>query len=329
VAKTEFPDQIREAARAVWHAYIDFLTPFRPELYEYCKRLTGDIWDAEDLVQDTILRGFGFLNQVQRPIDNPRGYMIRIATNLWIDATRRRASEAQAIAVEAAEPRTGTEASLATLGARDAAARMMQMLAPQERAALVLREVFDMKLEEIAQTLGTSVGAVKAALHRGRGALQESESVRAWRRPKPSAALVERFVDGLNASDLRELLALMSDNATVEMPGNLLEVGRKDFEGKGSWLWQAVNVHPDLPAHLRPPKFVNEAGTLDGEPILLAFMVLGDSKLLMAVVRFDEEDHRISRIRAYNFNPEVIQEVGTRLGLHSGVVPYRFPTLLS
>ena len=57
-------------------------------------------------------------------------------------------------------------------------------------------------------------------------------------------------------------------------------------------------------------------------------MVHCDSKLLMAVVRFEEEDGLISRIRAYNFSPEVIQEVGAELGLMAGFVPYRFPALL-
>jgi hypothetical protein len=108
----------------------------------------------------------------------------------------------------------------------------------------------------------------------------------------------------------------------------LMEVGRKEFESKGSWLWQAVHVHPDLPAELRPPKFVNERAILMGEPTLLGFMVQGDSKLLMAVVRIEEEDGQISRIRAYNFSPEVIQEVAADLGIMAGVVPYRFPTVI-
>ena len=119
----------------------------------------------------------------------------------------------------------------------------------------------------------------------------------------------------------------MLDTATIDMPGNLFEVGRKEFESKGSWLWQAVHVHPDLPAELRPPKFVNERIAFKGEPMMLGFMVHGDSKLLMAVARFEEEAGRISRIRSYNFSPEVIQEVGAELGLAAGFVPYRFPTV--
>ena len=325
MAQPEFPSQIRDAARAAWHSYIDFFSPFRPDLYKYCRRLTGDVWDAEDLVQDTMVRGFGVLNHVQSTIRNPRGYLIRIATNLWVDAMRRRTREAQALSLESDGRSGGVETRPSRAVARDAAARLMQALAPQERAALVLKEVFDMSLDEIAELLGTSAGAVKTALHRGRSHLADTSDERLSRRPMPSAALVERFVERLNASDLPGLLELMLDNATIDMPGNLMEVGRAEFESKGSWLWQAVHVHPDLPAHLRPPKFVNERGTVNGEPLLLGFIAQGDMKLLMAVVRFEEEDGHISKIRAYNFSPELIQEVGAELGLTAGVVPYRFP----
>ncbi len=327
MAEPEFPDQIRDDARAAWHRYIDFLTPFRPELYRYCRRLAGDVWDAEDLVQDTMVRGFGVLGHVHRTIANPRAYLIRIATNLWVDALRRRRSEAQAVAVQRDDPKAAIEAKADTGDVRDAGARLMQMLAPQERATLVLKEVFDMSLDEIAQALGTSVGAVKAALHRGRSRLDESPGAPPSRRPVPSAALVDRFIERLDASDLPGLLALMLDTATIDMPGNLMEVGRKEFESKGSWLWHAVHVHPDLPADLRPPKFVNERATFRGEPMVLGFMVLGDSKLLMTVIRFEEQDGLIARIRAYNFSPEVIQEVGAELGRAAGFVPYRFPIL--
>ncbi|HEV2171834.1 MAG TPA: RNA polymerase sigma factor [Candidatus Binatus sp.] len=320
----ELPDQIREAARAAWYRYVDFLAPFRPQLYRYCRRLTGNIWDAEDLAQDTVVRGFSVLSRTDSAIDNPRGYLIRIATNLWVDATRRRASEMQA--VEHERNQTGAiDAAPEKSEVRDAASRTMQMLAPQERAALVLKEVFDLSLDEIAKNLGTSVGAVKAALHRGRSTLEDNEQGRSPRRPTPSTALVDRFVERLNASDLPGLLALMLDTASIDMPGKGIEVGREEFERKGSWLWQAVHVHPELPAAVRPPKFVNERVTFNGEPMMLGFMVHGDSKLLMAVARFEEDAGRIAKIRSYNFSPEVLQELAAELGLAAGFVPYRFP----
>jgi RNA polymerase sigma-70 factor (ECF subfamily) len=323
----EFPDRIRDDARTAWHRYIDFFSPFRPQLYKYCRRLTGDVWDAEDLVQDTMVRGFGVLGQVHKTINNPRAYLMRIATNLWTDALRHRTSGAETLATLRDQPHGAIDAKPDPREVRDAGTRLMEILAPQERAALVLKEVFDMSLDEIAQLLGTSVGAIKAALHRGRSRLHESRAALPSRQPVPSAALVDGFVEHLNGSDLNGLLALMLDTATIEMPGNLVEVGRKEFERAGSWLWQAVHVHPDLPAEMRPPKFVNERAIYKGEPIMLAFLVDGGFRLLMAVVRFEELDGQIARIRAYDFSPEVIQEVAADLGLAAGLVPYRFPTL--
>jgi RNA polymerase sigma-70 factor (ECF subfamily) len=69
----ELPDAIRDQTRAAWHRYLDLLIPFRPQLHRYCRRLTGDRWDTEDLVQETLLRGFGQLGSTHGTIENPRG----------------------------------------------------------------------------------------------------------------------------------------------------------------------------------------------------------------------------------------------------------------
>ena len=92
---------LRDQATVAWHRYLDVLVPLRPALYAYCRRLTGNVWDAEDLVQDTVLRGFGALGMADRPIDNPRAYLVRVATNLWTDTMRRRSIERNALASEA------------------------------------------------------------------------------------------------------------------------------------------------------------------------------------------------------------------------------------
>jgi RNA polymerase sigma-70 factor (ECF subfamily) len=323
VTENDFPKQIQDHARAAWHSYIDFFVPFRPELFRYCRRLTGDVWDAEDLVQETMLNGFGVLGRVNS-VANPPGYLVRIATNLWLDAVRRREVAERAAERERDEQVT-SQPKADPAEVRDAAAALLHMLGPQERAAFLLKEVLDMSLEQIAEVLATSVGAVKAALHRGRKRLDATPRP-ASRRAAPSARVVDRFVERLNAADLQGLLTLMLESATVDMVGNLLEVGRKQFEAKGSWLWQAVNVHPDMPPELRPPKFLNERAIVHGEPMMLSFIVHGNAKILMAIARFEEMDGQIARIRSYNFNPEVLQEVGRELGYTVGQVPYRFPT---
>jgi len=74
-----------------WHRFLETLEPLRPELYRYSRFLTRSPWDAEDLVQDALMRGFATLARMggQEPA-NPRLWLFRIATNLWIDEMRRR-----------------------------------------------------------------------------------------------------------------------------------------------------------------------------------------------------------------------------------------------
>jgi RNA polymerase sigma-70 factor (ECF subfamily) len=273
-----------------------------------------------DLIQETLLRGFATLGSVHGTIANPRGYLTRIATNLWLDAQRRRRTEEESLALEIPLSETGPVESP---DVRHAGAVLFERLAPHERAAVLLKDVFDLSLKETAEMLSTSENAVKAALHRGRERLSDPNP---RRRRAASRALVDEFVKRLDASDLNGLLALMLDTATIEMPGALLEVGRSEFERKGSWLWQAVNVHPELPPDMRPPKWTNECVTFREEPIVLGFMPLPDGRLLQGITRFEEVEGRIARIRSYCFNPEVAQEIAEELGLKTGWIPYRFPT---
>src|SRR5439155_1448580 len=155
MADLEMPDGLRDDLRAAWHRYVDLLAPLRPTLHGYCSRLTGNLWDAEDLVQDTLLRAFGTLGSIFTRIENPRAYLLRTATNLWIDTVRRRGNEATALA-EQAPLATSIDAEAAG-AVRDAGTVLLQRLAPQERAAVVLKELFDYRLEEIAEVLATTV----------------------------------------------------------------------------------------------------------------------------------------------------------------------------
>lgn len=320
----EMPDALRADLRAAWHRYIDLLAPLRPTLHGYCHRLTGNVWDAEDLAQDTLLRAFGTLGSVFTRIENPRGYLLRTATNLWIDTVRRRGSEATALA-EQAPLEAGNEAGTAG-AARDVGTVLLQRLAPQERAAVVLKELFDYSLEEIAAVLGTTVGAVKAALHRGRTRLREPEEEAAPPRPMPSVALVDRFVDAYRAADVPRLVGMMLDTGSVENVGCSVAVGRAAFASKPSWFDGLVYGHPEW-----PPQFAYEAARLErrlfqGEPVVLGFCTRRGREALEQVIRFEEQDGRIARIRGYAFCPETMRAVGAELGLTVRTGLYRFPT---
>jgi RNA polymerase sigma-70 factor (ECF subfamily) len=187
-----------------------------------------------------------------------------------------------------------------------------------------------MSLDEVAEALVTSVGAVKTAPHRARKLLEQINksdevSTKLVRRLPVSPVLIDRFVERLNASDLPGLLNLMLDIATVEEVDNLLEVGRQQFQKKRSWLWHAVNVHPDMPRICVHQSTSTNAKSLTVSRFMPGFMVLPDA---MAVARFEEVDGKIARIRSYNFNPEVLKEIAGKLGLVEGQMPYRFPMVV-
>jgi RNA polymerase sigma-70 factor (ECF subfamily) len=101
----QLDDGMRDEMRAAWHRYLDRVEPFRPLLHGYCRRLTRDLWDAEDLSQETLIRGFQRLAWHHDPIERPRAYLLRIATHAWIDQLRRRDTETR-LAAEAAPEAT-------------------------------------------------------------------------------------------------------------------------------------------------------------------------------------------------------------------------------
>lgn len=316
----ELPSALRDELRAAWHRYVDLTAPLRPALHGYCRGLAGNLWDAEDLVQETLLKAFATLGSIHHEIESPRAYLLRVASNLWIDAARRRDAEARALAsVEARPP----AADPLPAGVRDAGRALLDRLAPQERAAVVLKDVFEMSLEEIAAILNTSVGAVKSALHRGRERLRDDP---APRRPRASADLVERFVAAYNASDLEALLALMQDGGQVENVGCGLEYGRASFRSRESWFRVALEGHAEWPAALQYEAPRMQRALAAGEPVALGFVTRRGREALEQVMRIDEDAGRIARLRGYAFCPETMRAIGEELGLRVRTGLYRYPT---
>ena len=81
-------DQLKQA-RLARREFLVAVEQHRPALYAYCRRLTGNVWDAEDLVQETLAKAFARAAETHVAIDNPPAWLARIATNTYIDQTRR------------------------------------------------------------------------------------------------------------------------------------------------------------------------------------------------------------------------------------------------
>ena len=265
------------------------------------------------------LRGFAVLANTSDKIQSPRGYLLRIATNLWIDRTRRAAREP--LGAEADREPAGGPGADAGVQVREAGAVLLGRLAPRERAAVLLKDVFDCTLEETADVLGSTVGAVKSALHRGRARLAKEEPVTSDDRPPPvPVELVDRFVEAFNRGDRPALVEMMLDNATTDVfcAGLGPDPARQ-------WLRATLEGHLDWPASHQWERQRAERGVFGGEPIVLLFRTKGGVEAFEELWRFEQEEGRVSWVRDYSFCPETLAVVAEHFGLTLRTNGYRCP----
>jgi RNA polymerase sigma-70 factor, ECF subfamily len=295
-------DEAARTLRGLWFRYVDTIAPIRPRLYRYCLKLTGSIFDAEDLLQDTLLKGFGAIGSgifVNQPAVDARAYLCRIATNSWIDAQRRKRT-AEVAAPEVAGEIATKEAAMVTSAAT---AALFERAAPQERAAVVLKDVFDFSLRDIADLLATSEGAVKAALHRGREKLEQKRDHAPPRYARASAALIDAFDAAFRARDIDAITALLMESITYEVQGVGWEIGTK-----GAWL--QINL-----GNLDIEGVRIERRMVDGEWSGCGIYKTGDKEYLVSLVRYEESDGKIARIINYAFCPDTLTYAAEQLGL--------------
>lgn len=307
-SRTPSADELSGVLEHSWHRFSDLYEPLRPDLYRYCRYLTRSPWDAEDLVQDTFARAFVTLAHLGAPPPNPRAWLLRVASNLWIDQTRRQRPMPP---LESGEPARDSRDS------REAAGTLLVRLSPQERAAVVLKEVFDLTLEEVAEALATTPGAVKAALSRGRGKLTEDEPVES-RRVVPT--VLNAFCDAFNARDVDRLTALLLDGAAVEVVGVHSEYG-PEAARRGvlhGMLYGSERMARASEEGGMDPRFIQgvlpepprlELRVHRGEPLLLSWYAHEDGEAVRAITRVELEAGRVARLRNYFFTPEFLRDL--------------------
>lgn len=311
-----------------WHRFLDVFEPLRPELYRYCRYLTASPWDAEDLVQDALMRGFVTLGTVFHELPNPRGWLFRVASNLWIDRVRRSRLDR---AIEPAAKAAGEDAPADPREVREGAATLLVQLSPQERAAVVLKDVFDFSLEEVAEVLATTPGAIKAALKRGRGKLEEAKE-QSDRAPAPGA--LTAFCEAFNARDLERLTALLIDSSSVEIVGVVTEYGREAPQDPktGSFAGTLAPITFDERGGV-PPELLQ--GYLGAAPtaevrayrdgwVLLFWYDHAEGPRVRTVMTLETEGAGVTRVRNYFFTPDVIAEVCSELNVPYHCNGYRY-----
>ncbi|KAA3451515.1 RNA polymerase subunit sigma-70 [Mesorhizobium sp. SARCC-RB16n] len=202
----------------------------RPELHRYCSRLMGSVIDGEDVVQDTFARAFIALDEL-REVPQLRPWLFRIAHNRALDLLRSRAiraAEPIEAALDIADAADPVEMLMRRQAVQTAVSRFAELPVPQ-RSAIILRDVLDEPLADIAALLGITIDAVKAHLARGRARLRR---INAEANPLPDARIASaatvRYVNLFNQRDWDGLRALLADDVKLHQSMHPPRAGAAD-----------------------------------------------------------------------------------------------------
>ncbi|WP_103565194.1 sigma-70 family RNA polymerase sigma factor [Actinomadura rubteroloni] len=213
------------------------LEPYRAELLAFCYRMLGSFHEAEDLVQETLLRAWKARDRYDPARASVRTWLYRIATNACLTALEGRgrrplpsglgspsddpeAPLAPALDVPWLEPFPDARADAdARADLRLAWVAAVQVLPPRQRAVLVLRDVLAFSAAEVAEQLATTVAAVNSALQRARSTLAGADAAAVAEPDDPEVrAVVQRYLRAFEAADVPALVRLLADDAVLEMP---------------------------------------------------------------------------------------------------------------
>ncbi|VTU36851.1 RNA polymerase sigma factor [Variovorax sp. PBL-E5] len=214
--------------------FLALVAHVRPDLHRYCTRMTGSVADGEDVVQDTLARAYYELSEFKE-LPPLRPWLFRIAHNRAIDHLRREAyrrSEPLDAALEIADDRgREPDSALARRQAVNAAISCFLELAPAQRGCVILKDLLDHSLEEIAAELDLSLPAVKAALHRGRTLLRTLASApasTAGPSPRAVSPALAQYASLFNAHDWDGVRAMLADDVRLDLVSRRKAAGRRE-----------------------------------------------------------------------------------------------------
>lgn len=194
----------------------------RTRLFGIAYRMLGDVADADDLVQETFLRWHA---EPRLDVVSAEGWLVTVVTRLAIDRLRKRAAERLDYPGSWLPEPVATDAAPATDRAVEIASDLsiaflvlLDRLTPPERAALLLRDVFDLSYPEIAGVLGKSEVASRQMIHRARARVRGKRPRRAAL-PEGHRELLERFLQALHTEDRDALMAVLAPDATFTSDG--------------------------------------------------------------------------------------------------------------
>jgi RNA polymerase sigma-70 factor, ECF subfamily len=275
-------------------AFLETISSLRPSLHRYCARMTGSVMDGEDVVQEALFEAYRKLDKFDesRPL---KPWLFRIAHNRCIDFLRQRGVRDEAATAAAVVPDVASPHDPALLGIGKAVEHLVAVLPPKERASILLKDVFDYSLEEIADLTNSTVGAVKAALNRARTKLaRTSPPAKPAQHASPELKrIMQLYVDRFNRRDWDGVRELISADARLNVfdrfAGKVADAPYFANYERWPWPWKLA------------------VGDVDGEPVVVILKRGADAWTPYSTIRFGVIGQRIESIVDYIHCPWVIE----------------------
>lgn len=293
-------------------AALDVFTRLRPRLLGVAYRMLGSLAEAEDVIQDVWL---GWNEAGPAQVDDAEAWLVVAATRRSIDRLRRaRAERARYVGLWLPEPVLTDEAAATPEQLQEAASDLsiafltvLERLAPEARAAFLLREVFDADYADIARTLDKSEAACRQIVHRAKAQLREERP--RYRVPAQAhQRLMRRFVEAWNHRDLRAMTALMADSATLVGDGGGIVTAFVEPMVGGARIAQLL-----FASTLRPERGLRiELATINGRLGVLRYF----GGELETALSYDSDGERIVGVYAQR-NPDKLRRIAS--GLAAGL----------
>jgi RNA polymerase sigma factor (sigma-70 family) len=294
--------------RDVKKMFDERIIPYRPVLWRYCYFITGSPWDAEDLVQETLIKAFSSLAQLWQPI-NPKGYLFRIASNTWIDQCRK-----MKLKIDTFETIEGQiyHEEIDIFEIEDAIEQLVLYLSPRQRVVLLLIDVFQFKSKEVGEIIGTTEGAVKALLNRARGKLKqvkvengelEKHSIII---PNDHQEIIDLYMEAFNKRDPDGIARLLDDNMNNDIVHIAREYGKETVRKYSLSDWARDPVEMQAEIH-----------QLWGRPTIVQIGKINESYAIYNLNLIKIENGKIVDIKDYYFCPELLNEAAKQLNLNA------------